>query len=521
MSLRLKYLLPLNLLILLVLAGHFYWTTSRVTHEFLTSEVTALEHLAVGLKYHLEHVVRDGMEIGEQQQHLERLARHTKGLDILIIDESYVVRAASNPRRMGLQWHEPGIQDVFLGHRLESWNLRGHTHDDRRAIDATVGVRDDFGRVRYAIHIARWLDDLAEAKARQLFGHLVSALVLLFAVTVAVNFLTYRLVLGPIGALRHEISRSGLLDEYPHVRAGDEISSFRSLVKLLLGGVRKSIGDLEQTIGLKQDALAEVSANRDALEGVVEKVTGELATTRERLARLERLAALGQLSAGLAHELRNPLHIVRATAETAMRRQPEIKEFSLDIIEEVDRIERLMEKLISYTHSTPIVREAVNLEALFDKIIQRLWPESKSQGNELGAKAPKVHVENEARWIEADPVLLEQAVMNLAANALEAGGPREQVELGASSDGQGGVEIAVLDRGPGLGNDIASRVFDPFFTRKAKGLGLGLPIVQKIADLHGGNIAIENRPEGGTVARLCLSRCVSGGKSDEQDPHRG
>jgi signal transduction histidine kinase len=98
--------------------------------------------------------------------------------------------------------------------------------------------------------------------------------------------------------------------------------------------------------------------------------------------------------------------------------------------------------------------------------------------------------------------LLEQAVINLLTNAREVSPNGSLVELGAKSDDADGAVITVADRGPGIADEDLSRVFEPFFTRKPKGTGFGLPVVERIADMHGGSITLEHREGGGMIARL-------------------
>jgi two-component system, NtrC family, sensor histidine kinase HydH len=510
MSLRWKFLVPLNALILAVWVGHFWKTASIIEEDLIRSEMDAIEHLALGLKFSIEHMLRRGEDIAREQEYLTQLTDRCRGLDIMVIDSEFQVHLASDSPRIGKKWYEHDIEEVLAGKKDEAWNLRGHFHDGRPAIDATIGVLDAAGRVRYVVHIARWLDALENAEREQLLSHLISALVMLIAVAVALNALTYRLVIRPIHSLRRKIAASGWFEEHPSHRRKGEIEQLSTVVGSLLESMRCKTDSLVDTIEQKQDALDEVSEDRQALMGDVERVTGELEDARQRMIRLEKLTAQGQLSAGLAHELRNPLHTVRATAETARRRFPVVSEMMNDIVEEVDRIERLLEKLMSYTHSTSLQRELVDLEKLCTNVERRVC---RGQRHHVAQPCDRcrVQVAPHVREIEADPVLVEQAVMNLCLNSAEATSPYEEISLSATSDGENGLVITVSDRGRGLDRNEENRVFEPFFTRKAGGTGLGLSMVQKIADLHGGSISLENRKNGGTIARLHIPNCLPRG----------
>ncbi len=511
MSLRWKFLFPLNVIILVVWLGHFLETSGRIENEITRSEMDSIGHLALGLKFSIEHMLRHREDITAEQEYLGRLARQWSNLDIMVIDPGFGVRLASNPSRLGRRWHEPGFDDVFAGRHEEIWNIHDHFHDGRSAIDVTIGVMDESGRVLYVVHIARWLDALENAKNEQLLSHLVSALVLLLAVTAAANVLTYRLVIRPIARLRSRIAASGWFEAHPSLAGGGEIEELAAVVGAFLERVQQTTDDLVTTIEQKQGALNEAAEDRDVLQDRVERVTGELADARRRLIRIEKLTAQGQLSAGLAHELRNPLHIIRATAETAKRRHPDTGVFVRDIIEEVDRIEQLIEKLMSYTRFATPKREQIDLAELCSNVKRRICRLHCGHDDLGSCEACTIDIADDVRMIEADPVLLEQAVMNLFTNAVEVTGCNAPVSLAVSSDGAAGIVLTVVDHGPGVAEEDAGHVFEPFFTRKAGGTGLGLSVVQKIADLHDGSITLENLEGNGAIARLHIPACVRGG----------
>ena len=124
----------------------------------------------------------------------------------------------------------------------------------------------------------------------------------------------------------------------------------------------------------------------------------------------------------------------------------------------------------------------------------------------------RVTADENAATVEADPVLLEQAVMNLVTNAREVSPEDAEIEIAATRDGDGTLVVSVADRGPGIADEDRTQVFEPFFTRKPQGTGLGLPAVQKIADLHEGSIELVPRDGGGTIARLRLPAARARGK---------
>jgi two-component system sensor histidine kinase HydH len=271
----------------------------------------------------------------------------------------------------------------------------------------------------------------------------------------------------------------------------------------MLERVRTQTDELRSTLGERETALREVSADRDHLESHVEHVSDRLADTEDRLVRAERIAAVAQLSGALAHELRNPLHIIRATAETAASRSPDVEDLAEDIKEEVDRVNRLITELLNYSRPSDIQRQQVDLGELLEDVKQRMCRGQCSLDPATCGRCSIV-ADPTLPPIDADPILLEQAVMNLFANARDVSPEDAKIEMAARRGEPNEVIVTVADRGPGIRAEDRRQVFEPFFTRKEHGTGLGLPVVQRVADLHEGAIVLDEREGGGTIARLRL-----------------
>jgi two-component system sensor histidine kinase HydH len=218
--------------------------------------------------------------------------------------------------------------------------------------------------------------------------------------------------------------------------------------------------------------------------------------------RTERLAALGQMAAGLAHELRNPLGTMRASAEMLTRSvsgESEVaREVAGFIASEVDRTNSLITRFLDFARPLTLRRAPVELSEVIDRAV-----------TELGQHAPPFQVSvyknysPDIRPIEADGELLERVVYNLLLNAAQASQPGGVVTV-KTRPLDGAVEISVIDRGNGIPPAQLESIFNPFFTTKPDGVGLGLAIVQKIVDEHGGRIAVESEPARGSVFRVFL-----------------
>jgi two-component system sensor histidine kinase HydH len=218
--------------------------------------------------------------------------------------------------------------------------------------------------------------------------------------------------------------------------------------------------------------------------------------------RSERLAALGQLSAGLAHELRNPLGTMRASAEMLAKNMPAenatARELAGFISSEVDRINSLVSRFLEFARPLELRRQPAELTEVIDRAIAQSQRDSKAH--------PVTFYRNyspDVRQFALDAELLERVVYNLLQNAAQASPPGAAVTV-KTRETNGGCEIDVIDRGAGIDPKHMESIFNPFFTTRKEGVGLGLPIVSKIVDLHGGRIWVESEQGKGSVFRVLL-----------------
>jgi signal transduction histidine kinase len=240
----------------------------------------------------------------------------------------------------------------------------------------------------------------------------------------------------------------------------------------------------------------------------------ELAETNRRLEqaqeearRSERLAALGQLTAGLAHEIRNPLAVIKGSAETLTRRlqsaDPVTTEVAGYVSSEVNRLNTIVTRFLNFARPLKLERRPTQIPPLLDralKVALERWPEAKVEvAQQYSENLPEMSL---------DPDLCEQAFTNLVLNAYEAmtdSGGRLTVRVAAAnSDDRRGVEVEIEDTGPGIPSELHGQVFNPFFTTKKEGVGLGLSLVSKIVDDHRGWIRISSQPGKGACFRLFL-----------------
>ncbi len=235
-----------------------------------------------------------------------------------------------------------------------------------------------------------------------------------------------------------------------------------------------------------------------ALSRALDHMAEELAERQQRLVHNERMAAIGQLAAGVAHELNNPIGIIRGYLKTmSADDDPETLGEELRILdEEAAQCQRIAEDLLAYARPLELRVEAVEVEELLAETLRRFkeTPAARDAVLELGAEPAKLSV---------DAARLRQVVLNLVQNAVQASAPRARVTVTGRRDGDDYL-IEVADEGPGVPAEDRGHVFEPFYTRRPGGTGLGLSVCLGIARAHGGTVTVEPRDGAGAVFRVRL-----------------
>lgn len=267
-----------------------------------------------------------------------------------------------------------------------------------------------------------------------------------------------------------------------------------------------SQGSLSRVVEIQgPDEIREAATAFNDMAANVERTERERDQAKTQMLQKAKLACIGQLAAGICHEIHNPLHNILALTKLMNRHHSkEDKELLEDIAsvhEEAERASRIVRTLLDFSREAPLEYRQFELGPWLAETLSLVATEAKRRGVEL------THELEEGYLLEADPNLLQQALINLLLNGLQASDPGGKIRVTATLKDTNLV-IEVHDQGSGIEPEIQDRIFDPFFTTKtaSKGSGLGLSISLGIVTQHRGELSIHNRPGGGARAVMVLPR---------------
>ena len=245
-------------------------------------------------------------------------------------------------------------------------------------------------------------------------------------------------------------------------------------------------GDLERPVRVSTSALRGAGGCLDGVIVSVHDMTEQRDLVR-RLRHTERLAAMGEAVAGVAHELRNPLTVIRSLTQVIMERfTSEDREHSYGemILDGIDRASRIIQELLSFARDTKLEMNRMDPAAILSAVVQE-------QENLLAGRGVQIAltIDDDLPWVVADDDKLRQILLNLLGNASDACAQGGTIRVEARKS-EGMVEIGVIDDGEGIPPEVQQRIFDPFYTSKETGTGLGLYISRRLTEAQGGELAV-------------------------------
>ena len=361
--------------------------------------------------------------------------------------------------------------------------------------------------VDYSMAAMRQAEGTADARYERTLALLIGLSVGgLICALLTVGWISKRFIVRPLTTIADSMGRLSEGDLTITIGGGDRRDEIGILGRALMIFRDQSIALREQTETLNA-AYAEIGELNVVLERRVDERTAELRDAHQELLKKERLAALGQLTATVAHELRNPLGAIRNTLTTI---EASVIRAGLDLERPLGRMERSIERcngiideLLDYTRIRPLNRsEAIADTWLLDVLLDQQLPPGIRLVPRPGAPGCKVSIDVER---------VRRVVINLIENAAQAmaepapaGKERQIIVSSAASEAH--YELVIEDNGPGIAPDVLPRVFEPLFSTKSFGAGLGLPTVKQIVEQHGGEVELTSEPGIGTRVLIRLPR---------------
>jgi len=274
--------------------------------------------------------------------------------------------------------------------------------------------------------------------------------------------------------------------------------------------------DLLEVIRAYHQVTERLETSHTRLTDEVRRLHAELASANAALQRSRRLAALGEMAAGIAHEVRNPLASIQLYARMLsddLADRPPQRDTAEKIARAVRGLDAIVQDVLAFSRELRLQTMDGPALDLLESALESSHALIESAGVET-----LIRVRPATLTLAHDPNLLHRALLNLIANAAQAmeGRPIRRLTLEADREPDTDtVTLTVGDTGPGIAPDAVDRIFNPFFTTRGTGTGLGLAIVHRILDAHGGTITVRNDPAGGAVFTLRLPR------RPQPDPVRG
>ena len=353
------------------------------------------------------------------------------------------------------------------------------------------------------VDITYSLDEINRTMKAHVVNMVAVSVGFILLVSVSVGWLLHRLIYVPLGDLAKGARRlaSGDFEQPIPVRGEDEFGSLARSTNTMMAALRKSRQELEewvQTLGQK-----------------VEERTAELRLAEAEVARGEKLASIGQLAAGIAHELNNPLTGVLTFTSLMRKKMPDGSQDAEDldlVIRETRRCASIIRRLLDFAREKPPEKSEVDLNALIQETVRFVERSAALQHVEITTQ-----LDRGLPLLNVDADLIKQVLMNILVNAQQAITGRGTVLVASrlhparrlpalGEQPVPAVEVAITDTGCGIAPENLQRIFDPFFTSKevGKGTGLGLSVSYGIVKAHGGEIEVESTVGEGTTFRVFL-----------------
>lgn len=487
MGLRFRLILVLIIPMILVVGVYGFVRIRQEQAQLLDEDRRNMAFAAKAIQIAVENALRD-RQISDIKRLLSEIVEYQEQIDrIRLFDRKLTPILVSNPLSIGEEVPAEALRRVIETGQAEGFYQR------RREVPVlfyVVPLRTPRGEVRGAMEVVHLASGVEQKVRAAIWDVWLRMGVLLLAVGVLAGLTLQRQVLRPLSRLMEGIRRLGQGQSGPPllVERRDELGrvaeAFNQMAEQLDEARRKLIAETERTLELEQ-----------------------------QLRQAETLAVAGKLATGLAHEVGTPLNIISGRAEgllqTLPRDDPRRPDLGI-IVAQIDRISGIIRSLLDMVRPQKPEVQPTMLASILERLLPLIQHAARRRRIALSAS-----VSVQLPPVLADPNQLQQVLINLLMNALEATPAGGRVSVGANPenrDGRAGIAISVTDTGPGIPADLLPRVFESFFTTKppGQGTGLGLAICRDIVKEHGGEIRVESGAGAGATVTVWLPEAAGG-----------
>lgn len=465
-------LLPTVAGVMLIYATWAVWQRQSMLLSHARSETQAY---ATALSMAIEYAFRDG-KLEDVQDIIDEVSREPKIYGILVYDPRGEPLFVSAPLERSGRVAAESLDRLLSG---EMMVLRRTIGEDEvySVLRPIPGAR---GHVAGILEVAQPLSFVEAERSQTTKRFILNTVTLLAVLSVLILWLVRRSISDPLDRFLTAIRALGQGEFSYRVKANPAVEE----LSLLADEVNRMAGQLE---GARSEVIREAE-ERIRLE--------------RRLRESEKLAAIGNLATGVAHQIAAPLNVIGGRTQKLLKRgiADPVEERNLQIItEQIERITTVVRSLLNFARRPEPRIQPIDLARLVDEVVELLESEFAREGVRLHWSSPG------PLWVRGDHDLLHQVLVNLLVNALEALERTEdrRVEIRTASDADQ-VALEVEDSGPGIPRDVLDRIFEPFFTTKAAGTGLGLAIARSIVQELGGQLEAQSGEGGGAEFRMTL-----------------
>ncbi len=468
----------------LVVAAYGAWQMRDEALELSESALHDTRLLAVVVEVAVENALRDGQR-ADVDEILSSLEVRDANMDVLIFDTERRLLSSSE----GVAGSEAFVRNAFadtIGSETTGERILDRGAGDR--IVAWVPLRNEKGSRTGTVVVTKPFEELRRDLIETAWSSLLSLLVLVASISIVTWLLVEAYVRRPARILQESMQG---------IRAGD----LRGIVR------HKRVDELSSLVDEFNALLVELAATRERLDSEARSRRA----LEDGLRGIDKLVTVGQLSAGLAHEIGSPLQILEGRARALAKRSDvsdEVRRVAEILVTQAERVTRIVDQLLSFSRRKPINLSAIDLPQVAGIVVEFM----RSEADRRGVRMQLIPA-RDLPPAKADVDQMQQVVLNLLTNALRAsrrGGAvtvridRSVLRDPATADERDALLLEVADQGHGMSEDQLARSFEPFFTTwtTSGGSGLGLAVVKSIVNAHGGQIDLTSTPDVGTTVTV-------------------